>query len=63
MNELTCPFCGSQVMKKCFHGVTMFECQNPECLACISFGGNKQVAAGIYEAENPGANFQRRANT
>jgi hypothetical protein len=59
--DLFCPFCGEPVIKKCFHGVTMFECNNPECRACVSFGGNKSVAPGITEAENPVVNFKRRA--
>lgn len=61
MDKLTCPHCGTPVIKKNFRGVTMFECPNPECLACISFGGKKMVSPGVYEAKDPVTNFTRRS--
>ena len=58
-----CPFCGRKIeMKKGPGNVTFFRCYNLECLAVISFSGNKKIAPGITEASNPVKNFNRRAN-
>ncbi|MCH5195927.1 MAG: Lar family restriction alleviation protein [Oscillospiraceae bacterium] len=58
-----CPFCGGKIeMVKGPGNITFFRCNNMECLADISFGGNKTVSPGITEAENPIKNFNRRVN-
>lgn len=49
-----CPFCGKNIeMEKGPGNITFFRCNNMECLANISFGGNRIVSPGITEAENP----------
>lgn len=59
---LICPHCGAPVIKKDLHGLTMFECQNLMCGACISFNGPVQIAPGVYQAVDPIANFERRSS-
>lgn len=56
----TCPFCGHKVDERMdFRGITFFICTYGRCGACVSFHGIE----GIYEAENPRENFNRRADT
>lgn len=63
MDELkACPFCGKPIVKRIgLGGITYFECKNAECRAIVSFGGSKKLTPMTYEAENPVANFNRRA--
>ena len=45
MNEKLklCPFCGHRIIEKITSGLHFYECENPDCGACISFVGKKDV--------------------
>lgn len=62
MAELkNCPFCGDRMRKRAgFGGLTYFYCENNNCGAIVSFNGKREIAPGVFKAENPIANFNRR---
>ena len=63
-NLKLCPFCGHRIIEKITSGIHFYECENPDCGACISFVGKKIKGringVVISEAENPREHFNRR---
>lgn len=56
-----CPFCGEKMRKQIgMGGITFFYCGNSDCGAIVSFKGNRKLAPGVWQAEDPVENFSRR---
>lgn len=62
MDELKpCPFCGEKMRKQIgVGGITFFYCENSDCGAIVSFNGSRKLAPGVWQAEDPAENFNRR---